>query len=238
MHRRLHASPLTAVAADVRCLARREGVRSALRTVARGVTDSVAAPGEMHVLLKDLASIAPAPPADHLRLEDAGAGALAELAALNRARCARRADGRLAANLARGWRGYVAREDGRAVGWYWWLDGGDPAHPHLERLGIELGEGDVYGLDFFLDEAHRGEGRAGEFLYHVESDLRDRGYSRLWGYVDADNLPARWVYGLRGYAVVRTLHLRRGSMRGSRAGSDGRGSERPGPASRRRTQRG
>jgi GNAT superfamily N-acetyltransferase len=235
--RRVHASSLAAVAADLHCLARRKGLRSALRTVAQGISGTVSARDEMHVLLKELDAVAAPGSEPRLQLDEMTGASLPALAGLNRARCARRADARLAANLAHGWHGFLAHEDGRAVGWYWWLDATAERHPHLDRLGIELGRGDVYGFDFFLDEAHRGEGRALEFLDHVETALRRRGFTRLWGYVDGANTPARWTYSVRGYAMVRTVHLRRGSMRARRAGSGARGSgprARPTPRGTRR----
>jgi hypothetical protein len=43
----------------------------------------------------------------------------------------------------------------------------------------------------------------------VESRLRDLGYETLWGYVVADNKPARWLYGLRGYRPITKVAARR-----------------------------
>jgi ribosomal protein S18 acetylase RimI-like enzyme len=94
------------------------------------------------------------------------------------------------------------------AGYYWWVDAG-AGHPHLERLGIRLGPRDVYGYDFFLAEEHRGGGRAGEAVYGVETALAARGYEGLWGYVRADNLPARWLYSTRGYEETGRVHLKR-----------------------------
>jgi GNAT superfamily N-acetyltransferase len=226
MPRRVHAISLAAAAVDLWCLARGKGVRDALRTVAHGISSTVSAPGEMHVLVKQLDAFTPLGSVPRLQLDEIDQASLSELARLNRARCATRADARLAANLAHGWHGFVAHENGRPVGWYWWLDATAELHPHLDRLGIELGHGDVYGFDFFLGEADRGEGRALEFLHHVEAALQRRGFTHLWGYVDGGNTPARWTYSVRGYQLVRTVHLRRGSMRASRAGSGARGSGR------------
>ena len=68
---------------------------------------------------------------------------------------------------------------------------------------MELQDGDVYGFDFFLAPEHRGDGRAVEFLHAIETRLRGRGHDRLWGYVRGDNRPARWLYSMRGYEVVK-----------------------------------
>jgi GNAT superfamily N-acetyltransferase len=209
---RLRSRPLAALAADLRCVTRRAGPRAALDLVAQTLTATVR-PEDQLVLVKPLDAIAPIAFAPRLRVEELAAGSLPALAALGRRTCTTRADGRFAANLDRRYHGFVATEDGRAVGYYWWHDRDAEPHPHLARLGIELAPGDVYGFDFFLAEEHRGEGRAVEFLHAVETALRARGHARLWGYVAASNTPARWLYAARGYETVRTLHLRPGSMR-------------------------
>ena len=69
--------------------------------------------------------------------------------------------------------------------------------------------GDVYGSSLFLLEEHRGKGAAGVFLHQVETSLRDRGYKRIWGSVDATNRPARWLYSTRGYRPMwKVVHRR------------------------------
>jgi GNAT superfamily N-acetyltransferase len=205
-------SALVAAASDAYCLARTRGVRTALRTIAQGVAGGYARE-ELHVLVKPLDAIAPIAFPQRLRIEDLGPGSLPELAELNRNRCDTRADQRFARNLDRRYHGFTAHENGTLAGYYWWLDAAAPGHGHLGRLGIELGSADVYGFDFYLAEQYRGEGRAVEFLYGVETRLRDRGFDRLWGYVEGRNAPARWLYSSRGYQVARTLQLRRGAMR-------------------------
>jgi GNAT superfamily N-acetyltransferase len=210
---RLRERPLAALASDLRCLARTQGARSALGTLGRGVAESVYAREDIHVLVKRLDDVTPISFAPRLRVAEIDTGLLPELAALNRARCDTRADHRFARNLRRRYRGFAGREDGTLAGYYWWTDSRAESHAHLDRLGIELGAADAYGFDFFLAAAHRGEGRAVEFLHHVETRLRDLGYERLWGYVAGTNTPARWLYNLRGYEVAGTRRLRRGSMR-------------------------
>jgi GNAT superfamily N-acetyltransferase len=210
---RLRDTPLAALAADVRCLARREGPGAALRTVGRGVAGSIYARDDVHVLLKRLDAVQPIAFPPRLEVEEIGPGSLPALAQLNRARCDTRADHRFASNLERRYHGFTGHENGTLAGYYWWMDAAADGHANADRLGIQLGPGDVYGFDFFLAADHRGEGRGVEFLHHVETRLRDRGYERLWGYVSGTNTPARWLYSLRGYEVTRTLHLRRGALR-------------------------
>ena len=205
---------LSALAFDVRCLARRHGARATARIVGAAVLDSAVPRHDLHVLVKPLDAIAPVSFEPRLRVGELGPQSLRALAAFNRARCDTRASRRFEGNLGRRYHGFSAHEDGALVGHYWWLDATAEPHPHLARLGIELGPGDAYGFDFYLDERHRGDGRAVDFLFQVESRLRDRGYERLWGYVEASNTGARWLYSMRGYETVRTLRRhRRGTMR-------------------------
>ena len=171
-----------------------------LGAIARGVADSYAT-DELQVLVKALDDIAPVAFAPRLHVEEIDAGSLAALAQLNRARCDTRADRRFSRNVERRYHGFIAHENGTPAGYYWWLDADARDHDHLAQLGIDLGRTDAYGFDFFLAEDHRGEGRAVEFLHHVETRLRDRGYERLWGYVSERNTPARWLYSTRGYQV-------------------------------------
>jgi GNAT superfamily N-acetyltransferase len=191
---------LRALAVDIGCLARRDGVVAAARK-ARGAF----ARTDLIVLVKRLDEIQPITFERRLEVTEIGPGSLPALAELNRRRCDTRATGRFTADLARGTRGFVAHDEGRLAGFYWWTDGD---HPHLDRLGLTLDAGDVYGFDFFLAAEHRGDGRAVEFLYAIETALRERGYERVWGYVRGDNRPARWLYSSRGYEVVKQLRSR------------------------------
>jgi GNAT superfamily N-acetyltransferase len=191
---------LRALARDIACLTRRDGLRVTTRKLAGAFGRR-----ELLVLVKRLDAIEAITFEPRLTLSELGPGALPALARLNRRRCDTRANGRFASDLEHGFRGFVAHVDGELVGYYWWAD---REHPHLDRLGVELAHGDVYGFDFFLAEEHRGDGRATEFLYAIETALRERGYARLWGYVRGDNRPARWLYGARGYEVMGHVHLR------------------------------
>jgi GNAT superfamily N-acetyltransferase len=204
---------LAAIAADVRCLTRRRGLPEALRRVGQAAAETLYARDDMLILRKQLDDIPPAPPDARLEVQPLSRAQAAALSAFNRSECDARADRRFAAYRRRGYHAFIAHEDGKVAGYYWWVDGRTPRHPHLAPLGIALEDRDVYGFEFLLAEAHRGGGRSSEFLHHVESRLRGLGYSRLWGYVRRSNAGARWVYAVRGYEVVRTLSLRPSALR-------------------------
>jgi GNAT superfamily N-acetyltransferase len=164
------------------------------------------------VLLKDLdAIVEPRRPSD-LRFEDMEERHLPGLREVNRKRGVPRANRYFEASLERGYHGFVALRGSELVGYYWWVGlDADPPHPDWWLLGegFELEPGDVYGSSLFLLEEHRGRGAAGDFLHHVETALRDRGYTRIWGYVDSTNRPARWLYSTRGYQPMwKVMHRR------------------------------
>jgi GNAT superfamily N-acetyltransferase len=181
--------------------------------VGKAAAETLYARDEMLILRKDLDDIPPAPPEARLRVEPLTDAHVGELSEFNRAACDRRADRRFSAYLQRGYHAFIAHEGDELAGYYWWVDEGTSRHPHLAPLGIALEDRDVYGFEFLLGEAYRGGGRSAEFLHHVESRLRVLGYSRLWGYVRRTNTPARWIYSVRGYEVVRTLTLRPAALR-------------------------
>jgi GNAT superfamily N-acetyltransferase len=76
----------------------------------------------------------------------------------------------------------------------------------MTRFGLGLGEDDVYGFDLFIAPEHRGRGIPADFLAAVEAELARLGHRRMYGTVDRDNVPARWLYATRGYENV--MHCR------------------------------
>jgi GNAT superfamily N-acetyltransferase len=205
------APPKTGLAvtvADLRCRYRRDGLRVLLGKIAGRVRAAIYSDQEVIVLKKDLTQITEMASSEALRIEEVDAGHLPALYEFNYKRCNSKADARAAAALERGYRGYVGYVGDELVGYYWWVDGAiEPNHSDISHygLGLDLEPGEVYGFDFYLLEQHRGDGKSMEFLYKIEAGLRELGYDVLWGYVVADNRPARWLYSLRGYKPVRKV---------------------------------
>lgn len=202
---------------------RQEGLRATIESLPRRVWARVHARYQMLVLLKELDDVPePSPQASALDVEDVARRHLPGLAELNRERGLPEADARFAADLDAGYGGYVALRDGRPIAFYWWVDGdarpaGSPSSvgAAIAELGldIDLGPGDVYGADLYVGEGDRAGNTAQLFLDRVEASLRERGYRRLWGYVQEDNRLGRWTYRMRGYQptwrVVQTRTLTR-----------------------------
>jgi GNAT superfamily N-acetyltransferase len=137
---------------------------------------------------------------------------MAGIRELNRRQGTPQADRYFENCLAQGIHGFVALKNGQVVGYYHWVVGREGiAHPDIWYMGEDfvLGDDDAYGSGLFLEEEHRGGSAASDFLFAVESSLRDRGYKRLWGYVVSNNRPARWLYASRGYEAKWKMRSRR-----------------------------
>ena len=209
---------MRALVHKLRRIVRNEGLGPAIKSLPRRVWARVRLRLDLIVLLKELETVKEPPPAAaRLRLEAVEQRHLPGLAVLNRERGIAAAD-RFAADIAAGYRGYVALAEGRVVGCYWWADGDGPPPPSrasigaaIEELGlgIDLEPGDVYGADLYVGEQDRAGRTAPLFLDLVENDLRARGYRRLWGYVHETNRLGRWTYSLRGYKPMwRAVQIR------------------------------
>jgi len=83
----------------------------------------------------------------------------------------------------------------------------DPAitHPCVLRFDLDLKEDEVYGFDYFIAPQYRGHGNAVEFLSMIHYELKKLEYNRMWGFVAADNTPAKWLYNITGYKVIKRI---------------------------------
>ena len=208
---------------------RTDGWRDTSEQLGRRLWQEVYTEELLFVLRKDLSSIVT--PARHglVQLRDLTPGDLPTLHQLNHRRGDVQADARFEADLLTGYRAFVGLVDDQPIGHYWWTD--DSTIPHYDvahyGLQITLRDGDTYGSNLYVDPENRRGGVATDFLYQIESALHDRGYTHIWGYVAAENQPARWLYAARGYEprwkVTRRRVLRRWHSRVSQLDADGDG---------------
>ncbi|HTZ87338.1 MAG TPA: GNAT family N-acetyltransferase [Solirubrobacteraceae bacterium] len=191
---------------------RERGVRKTMQAVGRRLLRPLYSEQRMIVTEKDLSSIVESWQAEGSRVEELTPSHLPPLSVLNRKRGQPEVDRRFERYVEQGFHGFVAFNGDELVGYYWWVDrDAKRPFPDLRKLGlgIDLAEGEVYGSDFFLLEEHRGGGFSADILFKIERALRDRGYIRLWGYIDPSNRPARWIYSTRGYRPMWTVRQRR-----------------------------
>jgi len=190
---------------------RERGVGGTVKDIFARLRHELYSEGTSIVLLKDLGEVRPVKRPTGIVFEDLRREHLPLLYELNRERAAPAVDKRFTEYVDAGFHGFIALLDGKAVGYYWWVDAdGGEEFPDLRDfdMGFELGPGEAYGSDFYILEAHRNGRRAGEMLARIEGGLADRGYKKLWGFVLADNRPARWLYESRGYERLWT-HTRK-----------------------------
>ena len=196
--------------------AREHGVRAAVVKSVDQARHDYFGERRITILLKELDSIQAPRKSSGLEVADLDREGLAGLSELNRERGRGRVDRRFRADFERGVHGFVGRRDGAVVGYYWWIEAERAdLHSDLAWLGdtLQMQPGDAYGSDFYILPAHRPGGTANEFLFHVEGSLRDRGFARLWGYVDSGNRQARWLYSSRGYQPMGDVTVRRSPFR-------------------------
>lgn len=199
---------LKGTAADLWCQLREQGWRAPLAEIRDLVRRRFYMTDDQILLRKELAPLAD-PSASTIRMELAEPRHLPALAEFNRRQCNTRRTRRFATALAEGKRGVLGFRDGELIGYFWWVDGTQPTdRVFMTRFGGGLPQGDVYSFDLFIDPAHRGHGVPAEFLANVEAELARLGHRHMYGCVDSDNMPARWLYQTRGYEAVQRCRTR------------------------------
>jgi GNAT superfamily N-acetyltransferase len=202
-------SGLRLAARDLSRYWREQGPSAAL-AYARGIARAqVYLESDEIVICKDLPRAEPAA-AGAMRLEEAQAHHLPMLAEFNRRQSNATRTNRFAANMAEGKRALLGFRDDTLIGYIWWHDSSYTANDcYLSRFGVALAEGEVYGDDLFIAPEHRGRGTPAAFVAAVEAELVRLGYWRMYGFVDATNLPARWLWTTAGYQIVKRRHTHR-----------------------------
>lgn len=161
------------------------------------------------VISKDLPRAEPAATGT-MRLEEAQPHHLPMLAEFNHRQCNATRTHRFTTSMSEGKRALLGFRDDTLIGYIWWHDDSYAANDcYLSRFGVALAEGEVYGDDLFIAPEHRGHGTPAAFVAAVESELVRLGYRRMYGFVDATNMPARWLWTTSGYKVVKRRHTHR-----------------------------
>jgi len=104
--------------------------------------------------------------------------------------------------------GAVAELDGRIIGCLWWFDhrlAQTYIHPHLLRLNLKLAPGEVWSFDLHILKECRGGGISNDFFTLFRKYLKGAGYTKLYGHVESNNIPAVWLHKLQGYKPLKTV---------------------------------
>jgi GNAT superfamily N-acetyltransferase len=193
-----------AIAADLRCISREFGWQAALRRLLGWASYAIYRREDRLVIRKTLSeSPSVTDSARDVRVERAESRHLPMLTEFNRRHCNARAMRRHA--QVRGDReamlAFVGKE---LVGYLWWMDQRSARDDiDVVRLGPAVDEDDVYAFEMFVAPERRAHGTASSFVTGACDQLAQLGYRRVWGFVDHDNVPARWLYSTNGWSTVR-----------------------------------
>lgn len=110
----------------------------------------------------------------------------------------------LEARLAQGAQGFVAEEDGRALGYVFYVRGSDDetevVHADLHWLPMRPKRSEVYTFDYWLSNEARGRGNL--FARSVQDAQHQLGFTASYGYVEATNTSALWLYRTIGWKEI------------------------------------
>jgi GNAT superfamily N-acetyltransferase len=194
---------------DLWLMFREQGAKAPLVDIRDMLRGRLYVASDQLVVLQRLDDAGPPPADPRIRVEAAGARHLPALSEFNRRHCNTRRTHGFQHALATGEQALLGFIGEELIGYFWWMDSRRAAQGYyLSRFGIELGDKEVYGYEFFIAREHRAGGTATEFLARVEAELARLGHERMYGFVECDNVPARWLYTVRGYEVLRRARTR------------------------------
>ena len=114
-------------------------------------------------------------------------------------------------NIRKGFETFVLVKDGRVIGDLWFTQAREGApYPHrdLELLGIELASREAYAFDLFVSKQERGKDLTTSFMVRALKGLGNMGFTRVYGYYMAKNIPALWIHRLIGYKELPRVMIR------------------------------
>jgi GNAT superfamily N-acetyltransferase len=116
-------------------------------------------------------------------------------------------------NVAIGYTAFVVAVNNEIVGDIWWATtppdiGTRPIHPDLKWLGIDCGEKDTYMFDMYVCPKQRGKAISNYLLGKALFILRERGFSKAYGYYENQNLSALWAHRVAGYTEMKKRKIR------------------------------
>lgn len=115
--------------------------------------------------------------------------------------------------LKRGYHGYALLKGDEVAGDIWCADSADARdgrrHPDERWLGIRCRDGEVYTFDMFIHPARRGGNIAAALQNGALHALREKGFTKAYGFFWSDNVPALWVHRtLRWHELGRVTACR------------------------------
>lgn len=120
---------------------------------------------------------------------------------------------KLEANLAKGYEGFAVVWDNMVLGDVWYVGRNDlnekAEHPDLKFLKIKLDPKEAYLNDMYINADKRGGGLVNFLLGQSLHALKKKGFKKIYGSYETDNIPALWMHRSLGYKEVRKLQVQR-----------------------------
>lgn len=115
-------------------------------------------------------------------------------------------------NTSKGYEAYALVRGKEVLGdlWYFTFRNSGPKsmHPDLKLLNIDLRENEVYGFDMYVKPEQRGR-LAVSLLMGALNELKERGFSKFYAYVMADNVPALWLHRMLKFNELHRMKMLR-----------------------------
>jgi len=114
-------------------------------------------------------------------------------------------------NINNGYRRYVLTKNNQAVADIWYVTDSaayaSPIRKYLLWFRIKLNPDEVYLFDMYLLPDERGKGMAAFFMSSVLQRLKEKGVKKVYGYFNANNIPAMWVHRLLKFQELPRVDL-------------------------------
>ena len=120
---------------------------------------------------------------------------------------------KLESNLAKGYHGFAVVEDNMVLGDVWYACRNDlnekGKHPDFKFLKIKLNPDEAYLNDMYISADKRGGGLVNFLLGHSLHALKEKGFKKVYGSYETDNIPALWMHRSLGYKEIRKLQVQK-----------------------------
>jgi ribosomal protein S18 acetylase RimI-like enzyme len=116
-------------------------------------------------------------------------------------------------NLAKGYGSFAVIRNMEVLGDVWYVHNDysmkNCKHPDLKWLGLRLTPKEVYMFDMYTDPNKRGKGLVNYLFSCCLQELKKRGFQKVYGYYEVDNLPALWMHRTMGFKENQRIKLKK-----------------------------
>jgi ribosomal protein S18 acetylase RimI-like enzyme len=112
-----------------------------------------------------------------------------------------------------GYENFSAVKSGVSMGDTWFAPCLDPdttqLHPDVKLIEVHLKAKDIYLFDMYIDAKARGSNLANQILLYALHYYKKRGFSKIYSYVLAKNVPALWMVRTLNFKQIKQISLNR-----------------------------